>query len=116
MTIAASTYATDLRPEQIEIIEAEARRSADTLRRNRYVFVAIEPGDMTRYEILIAANGPIGDWAVCLMNLSQKTYWWHPSNSDYTDPSYCEAWTDHPWTQQVLAVFLNALREAWKAS
>lgn len=114
MTITASTYATDLRPEQIEVIEAEARTAAIVLQRAGYVFVAIEPGDMTRYEILIAERGLLGNWAVCLMNLSQKTYWWHPSNSDYTDPSYCEAWTDQPWTQQVLAVFLNALREEWK--
>lgn len=99
----------------VDTVRSAARMAAFTLTQERAALVVIEPGDMTRYEILISRPSSTITWFVSSPNLGWRCNAWHPSNSNWTPAHYCDRWTDNPHSQQVLSAFLNLLREAWEA-
>lgn len=86
-----------------------AMQTGVVLRTNGYSHTVLEPGDGTRYEIIIVRRFSFNDTAPFMVasNLS-SAYPWMGKHTVY--PSYAiEKWSDNnsEWTGTVMALFLN---------
>lgn len=95
-------------------IARAAAQAANRLATTNVDRTALEPGDMTRYDILIAAPLDNDDLIVGLINLSQRTGRWNPYERPVVTPQMAfENWTDQPWTAHVLAIYLTLVAWHW---
>lgn len=97
-------------------IRDAARMAAVQIHEAGAAYVDLQPGDGIRYQITVAAPPVVHPWFVSLLNLGRGStcHGWHPENSEWTSPEYALGkWTDSVWTSQVVAAFLNLLRDAW---
>lgn len=99
--------------ERIEIIRDAARTAYENIDKCGYAITSFEPGDGTRYVVIIGVDPDGYDWWVSLGGYGGRTYRWHPDNSTFTDKEYCGHWTSNQQARGVLSTFLNALRDAY---